>query len=90
MEKIKEKKEVCGFEYEGRKCKCTDIVGYARCVPLCEIHFNTVRSDNVRRFNKEMDIEKDMKFTKKLSYSETWSIFGGCLTNEKEVKNNGN
>ncbi len=84
------KTEVCGFEYDGRKCECTEIVGIARCTPLCKTHFNTVRSDNTRKFNKNIEIKKEMKFTRKLLYSETWSIFGGCLTDEKEVENNGN
>ena len=86
----KNKQEACGFEYEGKKCECTDIVGIARCRPLCKTHFNTVRADNIRRFNKGLEIINNMEFTRKLFYSETWSIFGGYLEDEKEVKNNGN
>ncbi len=81
---IKGKK--CGFKYEGKKCTCTEIVGMARCRHMCKTHFNTVRKDNIRRFNKEQDIPKDLIFTKKLRNSETWSRFGGTLEDEKEVE----
>lgn len=77
---------VCGFEYNGRKCKSTDIVGTARGVPLCEVHYNTVTSDNVRKFKNGIEITKDMTFTRELLWSETWSRFSGELETEKEVK----
>lgn len=85
----KQEKEVCGFEYEGRKCECTDVVAISRCFPLCLTHFNTVCSDNMRKFNKGIDILSDMTFTRKLLYSETWSRFGGCLEAEKDIEDNG-
>jgi len=71
--------EKCEFEYEGRKCECTDLVGVARCRSLCKTHFETVRGDNIRRFNKNQDIPEELVFTRKLRLSETWSRFGGIL-----------
>jgi len=68
--------DVCEFEYEGRNCTCQDIVGIARCRKLCKIHFNTVRSDNIRKFNKGKQITEKLDFTRKLRLSETWSFFG--------------
>ena len=84
-----DKEMVCEFEYDGRKCECKDIVGIARCKNLCKTHFRTVREDNIRKFNKGLDITEDLTFTRKLLFSETWSIFNGILKIEKEVENNG-
>ncbi len=61
----------CEFEYEGMRCCSTEVVGISRCKDLCKIHFNTVRSDNIRRFNKHQDIPDKMIFTKKLTNGES-------------------
>jgi hypothetical protein len=75
----------CQFEYEGKKCTCTDVVGIARCKYFCKIHFNTIRSDNIRRFNKGESIPEELVFTKKLTNGESAPRFL-TLKNEKEVK----
>lgn len=74
----------CEFRYEGKECKCTEVVGTARCIDLCKTHFNTVRRDNIRRFNKHEDIPKELIFTRPLRMSETWSRFGGELEEKEE------
>ena len=66
--------DTCEFEHEGRKCTSKEIVGIARCKNLCKTHYGTVCRDNIRRFNKHMDIPKELVFTKKLSRAETWSF----------------
>ena len=76
----------CEFEYEGRKCECTEIVGIARCRKLCDTHFKTVVRDNIRRFNKLQEIPEELVFTKKLRPAEAWSRFNGKII-EKEVEN---
>ena len=73
----------CEFSYDGRKCKETKIYGISRCKCLCLVHFNTVRKDNVRRFNKEEDIPKELVFTKPLRTSDTFSRFAGILTEDE-------
>ena len=76
-------KQKCEFEHNGKRCEETNIVGIARCKHLCKTHFNTVRRDNVRRFQKDKDIPKELIFTRGLRSSETWSRFGGILKDER-------
>lgn len=78
--------EKCQFEYEGRICGSSDCVGIARCVDLCVEHMVQVRKDNIRRFNKGMEITKDMTFTKKLTYGETFSKRDMVLRSIREEK----
>lgn len=61
----------CEFEYDGMRCTSNDVIGMARCKSLCNIHFNTVKTDNIRRFNKFEDIPVEMVFTKKLTNGES-------------------
>ena len=93
----------CEFEYEGIKCtaetseekpfefkgKKFPIFSITRCKKLCPIHYNQVVKDNIRKFNKGIEITKKLDFTKKLGYNEIWSFFG---LNSKNVEggNNGN
>lgn len=100
----KEKEEQCEFEYNGISCpnktseskpfvyggKNRPIFSIARCKVLCPIHYKTVTSDNLRRFNKNMEITEELTFTKKLSVSETWSFMGLSSKDEKEVNKDGN
>lgn len=61
----------CEFEYNGMRCCSTEIVGMSRCKHLCKIHFNTIRMDNIRRFNKSEDIPKELVFTKELTNGQS-------------------
>ena len=70
----------CQFEYEGRKCEETKIYGMTRCKCFCFTHFDTVRKDNIRRFNKGEEIPVKLIFTKKLDTAATFSRFAGQLT----------
>lgn len=69
----------CEFELDGRKCTCKETIGIARCKNLCKVHFDTVRKDNLRRFNKGKSIPKELVFTRKLQFCETWSFLEGKL-----------
>lgn len=81
--------KICEFEYNGKGCCKTDIVGMARCKNLCKIHFNTVRGDNIKRFNKLEDIPLELVFIKKLTNGQSAPrLLTRTIT--KEVKNNGN
>ena len=86
----------CEFEHNGRKCTATASIdkpfkyhgkevtefGIARGKMLCPTHFNAIQKDNIRRFNKGMDIPNDFSFLKEPHYNELWSIFG--LKKKKE------
>lgn len=67
------KGKTCEFEYQGRKCKSTEIVGIARGRFLCRVHFKTITKDNTRLIRKGQDIPKDLIFTKVLPSADTWS-----------------
>jgi len=98
------KEEVCEFEYNGIKCpnktskknpflydgKYYPVFSITRCKRLCPIHYKTVTGDNIRKFNKGIEITEELTFTKKLSGSETWSFLGLSLKTEKEVNKDGN
>jgi hypothetical protein len=97
----------CEFEYNGRKCtaetskekpfiyhdKAILVFSIARCKGLCPIHYNQVVKDNIRKFNKGIEITEKLDFTKKLGYNEIWSFFGLQSKTDKlnsmEVKDNG-
>ena len=86
MEKEWEKEiegKVCEFSYGGRACTCDKIFGITRKKLLCLTHFNTVRKDNVRRFNKNQDIPEKLDFTKDLRTSDTFSRFEGEITEDE-------
>lgn len=83
--------KVCEFIYNKKKCEETEIYGMTRCKCFCKTHFDTVRKDNVRLFNKDQDIPEELVFTKKLDTAATFSRFKGHITiSEREELENGN
>ena len=95
---------VCEFEFNGIKCleqitpgeeytfnskKITEF-GIARCKKLCPRHMNAIVNDNIKRFNKDMEIPTDIVFLKDPSNSSLWANIKFKNISEKEVKLNGN
>ena len=74
-DKLDRKNKKCEFPDNGIICPW-EVVGIARCKYLCKLHFTTTKNDNIRKFNRGEEITKDMKYTRKLLYSETASMHG--------------
>lgn len=76
----------CVDLYEGKgKGK---IVGIARCKFLCAYHWNLIRTDNIKRFNKCLDIPESLDvIPEKLSKKKQTFIKYDLLEDIKEDKN---